>query len=396
MLSKDYKKTVVRCACLLLAGTALQLFTGGVDASFLEYPWGIVLSVNYLYLLVLVSFNKDKWRWTDFFTGRRTYIASLAAMLVLTLIFGLVRQDGRGGVMGALGFTQMKSSWVFNLFLLHFATVVGVQAIDNLRNLKRHKLYVSIMHLAFFAILFAGIFGSGDKIRVRLNAVQGTPINIGTTSDGEKVELPFTIRLKDFSLEEYPPQIHIFANDNLSKEFVAISEKNSKGVLGKWHIECVKYLEMAGRKPGEIAYIPMNHVGATTAVYIKATAANETIEGWISCGSYIFSGSTLALPDGNRLVMPRREVKKYLSETEVISGDEKMAFNIAVNSPATIGAWKIYQSGYDSARGRWGTTSVFEFVKDCWWPVTRVAMWLILVAGILSLLENSIKNKNKK
>ena len=91
MLSRNNKKIVVRCACIFFAGTALQLFTGGVDSSFLAYPWGLLLAVNYLYLLVLISFNKDKWGWTDNFTGRQTYVSSLATMLVLTLLFGLVR-----------------------------------------------------------------------------------------------------------------------------------------------------------------------------------------------------------------------------------------------------------------------------------------------------------------
>ena len=118
--------------------------------------------------------------------------------------------------------------------------------------------------------------------------------------------------------------------------------------------------------------------------------------GWVSCGSFIFAGSTLVLPDGSHLVMPRREVKKYLSLTEFVNGDDKMVYNIAVNAPATIGAWKIYQSGYDSARGRWGTSSVFECVKDSWYPVTHVAMWLILAAGVFALLVNSIKSKNKR
>ena len=397
MLSQEYKKIVVRCACMFFAGTALQLFTGGIDASFLKYPWGLVLAANFLYLLVLISFNKDKWAWTEHFTGCRTYLSSLFAMLLLTLLFGVVPQSGSSeGVLGVLGYTQMTSSWVFNLFLLHFTAVIGVQAIDNLRNIKKHKLHVAIMHIAFFAILFAGVFGSGEKTRVRLKAVQGEPVNMGVTAEGKKVELPFIIKLKDFSLEEYPPQIHIYSNDNLSKEFLSINGNDSEGVLGGWHIDCVEYLDMAGRKPDDSVYVHMNHVGATTAAYIRATSVDETVEGWVSCGSFIFAGSTLVLPDGSHLVMPRREVKKYLSLTEFVNGDDKMVYNIAVNAPATIGAWKIYQSGYDSARGRWGTSSVFECVKDRWYPVTHVAMWLILAAGVFALLVNSIKNKNKR
>ena len=380
---------------MLFAGTALQFFIGRVDASLLAYPWGLVLAANYLYLLVLISFNKEKWKWTHHFTGRATYITSLTAMLALTIIFGLIRQDGASGAMGALGFSQMKSSWIFNIFLLHFTTTVGVKAIDDLRNIKIEKLHTVIMHTAFFIILFAGIFGSGEKQRVRLTAIQGEPTNIGVAENGKKVELPFIIRLKEFSLEEYPPQIHIYTDNSLSKENVTIKEKGSNGTLDKWHIECSEYIEMAGCKPTDSIYKPMNHVGATTAARIKATANGATTEGWISCGSHIFPAATLALHDGNTLVMPRREVKKYLSEIEVTIGDKKREFSIAVNSPATIGAWKIYQSGYDNSRGRWSTTSTFECVKDSWQPITHTAMWLILAAGALALFTNRIKKKRK-
>ncbi|MBR5848155.1 MAG: hypothetical protein IKY69_01650 [Bacteroidaceae bacterium] len=368
---------------------------GAVDASLLAYPLDVVLAANYLYLLVLISFNKEKWKWTEHFTGRATYITSLTAMLVLTIIFGLVRQDGAGGAIGALGLSQMKNSWTFNIFLLHFTSVIGVKAIDDLRNIKRQKLHTAIMHTAFFIVLFAGIFGSGGKQKVHLTAIQGNPVNIGTAENGKKAELPFIIRLKDFSLEEYPPHIHIYADDNLSKEHIIIKEKGDSATLGKWHIECKEYLEMAGCKPGDSLYRSMNHVGATTAIYVRATAGNNTVEGWISCGSHIFPGSALPLPDGQMLAMPRREVKKYLSQVEVSTGDEIKNFDIAVNSPAAIGAWKIYQSGYDNARGRWSTTSTFECVKDSWQPATHTAMWLILAAGVFALFANRTKKKRK-
>ncbi len=393
--SIHYKKTVVRCACILLASAALQLFTGGVDVSFLEYPWGVVLAANYLYLLVLVSFNKDKWRWTEMFTNRQTYIVLLATMLGLTLLFGLIRQDGAGGgIIKLLGFAQMKSSWVFNVFLFYFTTVVGIKAIDDIRNFKKQKLHALIMHVSFFAILFAGIFGSGEKTRVRLKAIQGEPINIGTTNDGKRVELPFVVRLKEFSLEEYPPQVHLLSDDNLSKEKIVLEDDKSRGMLGKWSVECVEYIEMAGQKPGDSVYIPMNHVGATSAARIRATDGDETVEGWVSCGSHIFKAATLLLPDGGAFIMPRREIKKYLSEVEVINDGNKEIFNISVNNPATVGAWKIYQSGYDETRGQWSTISVLECVKDGWYPVAHVAMWLILMAGLFTLLLNR-KSKKK-
>ena len=64
--------------------------------------------------------------------------------------------------------------------------------------------------------------------------------------------------------------------------------------------------------------VTANHVGTTTAVRIKAfhSDTHQIVEGWVSCGSHIFIGCTLSLPDGSELVMPRREAKKYLSEIE--------------------------------------------------------------------------------
>ena len=54
MFLQRYKQLIGRCVLLFLAGTALQLCIGSVDASFLSYPWGLVAAVNYLYLLIIL------------------------------------------------------------------------------------------------------------------------------------------------------------------------------------------------------------------------------------------------------------------------------------------------------------------------------------------------------
>jgi len=133
MLNNRYQPMLKRCVCLFLAGTALQLLFGGINPSFLAYPWGVVLAVNYIYLLILLRTNANKWKWVNHLYDRPAYIASLASVLALTLLFGLIRQDdSSGGWIGALGFTQMSSSWIFNLFLLQFMTSMGMKAIDDI------------------------------------------------------------------------------------------------------------------------------------------------------------------------------------------------------------------------------------------------------------------------
>ena len=396
-MSPHNRQTIARCTCLFVAGAALQFLTGAIDPSFLAYPWGLIAAANYLYLLVIVSFSRDKWRWAEYLHSRPAYISSIVAVLLLTLVFGLVRQDGAtGGLLGMLGFTQMKSAWVFNLFLFDLMTILGLRAVAEIRRFDKRRLPATVIHLSFFVILAAALFGSGDKMRVTVNAVQGEPASRGVTKDGKVVMLPFTLRLKEFTMEEYPPHIHIYSGDNLTKEYVTIESEGQGGRIGAWQIECTSYLEMAGRMPGDSSYVHINHVGATTAVYLKATDGARSAEGWVSCGSHIFPASTLALPDSAMLVMPQREAKKYLSQVVMSDADGEREYDIAVNSPATAGAWKIYQSAYDRTRGKWSTVSVLECVKDGWYAVVHAAMWLAMAVGVTMFFIGNRQRKGGK
>ena len=171
MLSQPYKKMIGRCAVLFSAGTALQFIVGSLTPSFLAYPWGIVLAVNYIYVLVFLYCQADKWKWVKSWYDRPACIVSFASLLVLSLLFGLVRQDAStDGLWGMLGFTEMTSSWIFNFFLVHFMTVMGLKSIDDLWHWKKHSPTVTVFHVAVFVVLVSGIFGSGDKIRVKVVA----------------------------------------------------------------------------------------------------------------------------------------------------------------------------------------------------------------------------------
>ena len=375
-----------RYTLLLAAGMALQLFLGPADPSFLSYPWGLILAVNYLYFIILLRANADRWQWVRRWYDRPAYLSSLVSMLVLTLLFGLIRQDGSiEGLAGALGFTRMARSWIFNLFLLHFTTIMGLKAVDDVWHIRRRRQPNVLIHLSVFVVLASALFGSGDKEKVKVTLALGVPEKMGITQEGKVAELPFILTLKDFSLDEYAPRIHCYKDGTLSPDFVAVDTVGSTGQLGEWHVECLDYLDHAGRTSEDSTYTAMRHVGATTAVLLKASqcATGQSVEGWVSCGSHIFAGNTLSLPDGSELVMPQREVKKYLSQVEVMDNGGVKPFDIAVNHPATIGSWKIYQSGYDSSRGRWSTISVVECVKDGWYILVHMALWMILVAGVL-------------
>ena len=387
-LKWGYKRAFLRCALLFLAGTTLQLAVGDFDNSFLRYPWGLILAINYCYILILISSLKNKWKWLGQLGDGYACISSLASMIVLTIIFGLTRQDSATeGIVGALGFSRMTSSWGFNLLLFYFTTTLGLAVIDDFRHLRKRRVAAVMSHAAVFIILAASMFGSADKQRVMATLPLDKVVDECVTQSGERVQLPFTMSLREFSMEEYPPKLYILdvQTESSSADFLLVESEGDEAEVDSWKIKAVKSVDMAGRMPDEQEYKPMNHVGAAPAVYVVAekSATGEHYEGWVSCGSHIFEPSYLVLGKRYAVAMPRREAKRYLSKV-VVADDEGMHnFDIEVNHPARIGSWRIYQVGYDTSRGRWSTYSVLECVRDGWYSVIHIALWMLLATGVV-------------
>lgn len=370
-----------------MAGVALQLAAGDFNIAWLRYPWSAIVAINYLYLLVLCYAMEDKLPWIKGLRSGYSSVVSLFSLVVMTIIFGLTRQDGSAdGIAGALGFTQMTSSWAFNLLLINFITTLGLSVVDDWRYVRHRKFATVLSHTAVFAALAAAMFGSGDKVRVRLTTYLNAPTYMATDNQGREYELPFVVELREFDIEEYPPKIHLLdaSRNRLSQEYV--SSYDSEGVLGVWSLCIRHYLPMAGCMPQQSEYREMQHTGATHAAYIVARneKSDEVVEGWVSCGSHIFPHSVLPLPDNDFIVMSQPEPKRYLSRIAITTADGQVRYSdVEVNHPLRIGEWMIYQAGYDTQRGRWSDKSVLECVRDGWWQIIHTALWLILAAAVL-------------
>lgn len=401
-LQWGYKRAFLRCALLFAVGAALQMAFGDIDNSFLRYPWGLIIALNYLYLLVLIYVQSDKWPWLKRLYDGYACISALASMVVVTIIFGLTRQDpSTEGLVGLLGFSRMTSSWPFNILLLYFTTTTGLAVVGDLHHWRQRRLAAVLSHLAVFVVLVAGIFGSGDKERVSVTTQVGRTTHIGLNRSGEQVQLPFTITLREFAMDEYPPKLYILSTrtESSSEDFLSVENEGDEATIDGWHIVARQSVDMAGRMPDDEQWQPMTHVGAAPAVYVEArnTLSGERFEGWVSCGSHIFEPSYLMLSGGYAVAMPRREAKRYLSRVEVVDEQSKHhQFNIEVNHPARLGSWHIYQMGYDTQRGRWSEISVLECVRDGWYSAVHIALWMMILSGVVMFATAGGRRLNKK
>lgn len=384
-----YKRAFLRCALLFVVGTTLQLAVGDIDSSLLHYPWGLILAVNYLYLLVVAYAMRNRWRWLRQLGDDKACLSSLAAFGAIVIVFGLTRQDpAREGLVGALGFSRMTSSWPFNLLLFYFMTTLGIRTVSDIHHLRDRRMAAVLTHLGVFVLLVAGTFGSGDTVRCMVTTRVGTPVSIGRDDVGHEVRLPFALTLDDFSIEEYPPKLYLLdtRRESSSREFLSVEADGAEAVIGDWRIRAEHSLDMAGRLPEESDWRAMKHVGAAPAVYASAenTVTGERFSGWVSCGSHIFEPSYLMLDDGMAVAMPRREAKRYLSRVNIMEeGGIRRDVEIEVNHPARVGSWRVYQVGYDTSKGRWSDTSVLECIRDPWYGAAHLALWMLLAAGVV-------------
>ncbi len=401
-LQWGYKRAFMRCLLLFVVGVVLQCVVGDFDNGFLRYPWGLILAVNYLYLLVLLHFQRDKWRWVNRLSDHYASVSALDSMVLMTIIFGLTRQDASTeGLVGLLGFSRMTLSWPFNLLLFYFTTTVGLAVVDDLHHWRQRGLAAMMSHLAVFVVLTCGMFGSADKMRVTVNAHLERPVAEGIDSKGVSQTLPFAITLKEFAMEEYPPKLYLLdtRQESSSEDFLLVEEATSEGEIDGWKLRVERVIDMAGRMPDSDEWREMIHTGAAPAVYLSAThlTTGASYSGWVSCGSHIFEPSYLRLGERYAVAMPRRDAKRYLSRVDVeqMSG-EHQRFDIEVNHPARMGAWRIYQVGYDTARGRWSSVSVLECVKDGWYSAIHIALWLMLSAGVVMFVTAGGRSLSRK
>lgn len=387
-----FKRAFLRCALLFAVGAALQVALGDFDNKFLRYPWGLIFAINYLYLLLLVYVQSAKWKWLQQLYDGYAMISSLASMMVLTIIFGFTRQDAAtAGWVGALGFSRMTSSWVFNLFLLYFNTALGVTVMRDLRHWRKARLAALLSHVVVFVALTAAMFGSADKERVTVDLHLDRMTYMGENQEGEEVELPFALTLKEFQMDEYPAKLYLLdtQTETSSEEFLLVENEGATAEVGGWRLKAKQSIDMAARMPESDEFREMHHVGAVPAVKVEATnvASGEKYEGWVSCGSHIFEPAYLWLGERYAVAMPRREAKRYLSRIEFMDAEgEQWRENIEVNKPAKIGSWRIYQVGYNTQQGRWSTSSVVECVRDGWWRVVQIALWLMLASAVVMFL----------
>ncbi len=294
-----------------------------------------------------------------------------------------------------LRINQIFSSWPFALTILLFLANLGLSLSWRLVPFKVQNLQFILFHAGFWIALSCGIFGAPDLQRLVMKVDEGHESSIAYSMESEApLQLPFSVFLHDFSLEEYPPQLFLFDPrsgqplEELSKATTLVK----KGITASWKgvtVEVLDFIPCALPGNNGIPEAADRTAGIAFAkVRISSNAA--PVEGWISTGSPMLK--PYAMPCGKLLLlMTAGSPKAFLSDVTVHDREGRQTkATLEVNHPITFMGWKLYQMGYDNQAGRWSKYSLIEVIHDPWLPAVYLGFFMIMAGNIL-FFWNGIK-----
>ena len=392
----SYKEGLIIGAGLLVIGALLQITVGGINWNL--FAWPVNLIVLSVYIIVLIAMHLLRKRvylfgWLSHYSAA---VSSLVWVVGMTVVMGLIRQAPSGHASNdILGFSQMISSWSFVLLYLWMATALGLTILRTSFPLKFGRLSFLLNHIGLFIALIAATLGNADMQRLKMTTRMGNAEWRATDDKGKLIELPLAIELKDFTIDEYPPKLMLIDNETggvlpeKSPVHLLLEDGVSEGSLLDWDLFVEQSIPMAASVATEdtLKFTDFHSMGATYAVHLKAVNRKnqQTKEGWVSCGSFLFPYKALRLDSQTSLVMPEREPRRFASDVMVYTKDKQTKEAcIEVNKPLSIAGWKIYQLSYDETKGKWSRMSVFELVRDPWLPIVYTGI-LMMIAGAIGL-----------
>lgn len=404
-----YREGATIAAGLLLTGILLQGSVGKIDWELLSWPVNIILLLVYIIVLAMVSGLSGRiylFRWLGSYAAA---VTSLAAVVVMTVIMGLIRQTGPQTVSGVapwLGFSQMLSAWPFALLFTWLITVLGLTAFRHLYPFRWRNIPFLLNHLGLFVAVVAAVLGNADLQRLKMTTVVGKAEWRAYDEAGQQSELPLAIELQHFTIDEYPPKLMLIDNGTGKvlpegkPEHLLLGSGEQEGQLADWHIRVVRQMAESARVATEdtVKFVAFHSIGATYAVYIEADNRLTGVrrEGWVSCGSFLFPYKALRLDEQVSLVMPEREPQRFASDVKLYTqSGRKLEAVIEVNRPLTVEGWKVYQLSYDESKGKWSDISVFELVRDPWLPLVYSGIWM-LIAGAVWMFVTASKRKEEQ
>ncbi len=399
-----YKESFLVVMELALLGLIFEVLTGGKGAPQLQWPVNAIVGVLIISSVGIIYYKYRKNPVIKWLASVPAAISAISFFAIVSLLLGFIPQDVDSGsrFVNMLGLSHMKNSWLMMVSGLYFLIALGFVTMRRSLPLNRKNIGFLLNHAGLWITIAAGYLGAGDLEKKNLRLVEGNEAtNIAMNMrTGTMDELPFSVQLLDFNIEDYNPKIAIVnaSSGTLVEEegnTIQIIEEGLKTNLLDWEVEILEFMPDAFALIGKDEYVAKDSMGSAPAALVRAThSGSGTVhEGWISCGSFGVMFASLELGNNTILAMTTPEPQKYSSDLVIKDnelGDTEV--RVEVNKPYKHKGWKLYQLSYDERMGKWSQLSVMEAVRDPWLPLVYTGIFMLL-AGAAYIFWTGNKTK---
>lgn len=399
-----YKESFLIVAELMLLGLIIEVLSRGKGFTGIEWPVNAIIGVSIILIIATIHFFYRRNPIVRWLSSVPAAVSAISFFAFLVLLLGFIPQGNPhlSPVVQTLGLYHIKNSWLFVISGLYLLICLGLVTFRRSRSLTKKNIGFILNHAGMWIVLAAGSLGSGDLIRVTAELVEsGAPVNTAISRKMEMKELPFSMELIDFKIDEYAPKLGIV--DVTTGQLVeyegtrTFSAEESKSLLvGPWSVRIDTFYTDAFLD--SLVFRPYVFDGSAPAVLatVHNSLNNQSVSGWISCGSFMVPQIHLQLDQQHILVMLKPEAKKFSSDIVFSHNQQSDTATIEVNKPFMIKGFNIYQLSYDEEMGKWSRVSVVEVVKDPWLSVVYFGIFLLLGgAAYIFWIGNEPKNVEK-
>jgi len=384
-----YKESFLVVLELMLLGFIFEVLSKGRGFPVIQWPANLITGLVLIIIIILTHILFRRHPVIKWLSSIPAAISAISFFTFLVFLLGFIPQGNPHvhPVIRTLGLYHIKNSWVFMISSIYLLTSLGLVILRRSTSLNRRNIGFLLNHGGMWIVLAAAGLGSGDIKRMTIELNEGGEFMSGATDrSGIVHELPFSIKLIDFWIDEYRPKIGIV--DRNTGELVSYNgfiyipaEESSKTEFDKWTIRIERFIENAISDSAR--YISSDEDGAAPAAFVEVRNKmnNDVIEEWLSCGSYLVPAKYIQLDNQNIMVMLNPEAERFVSDVVIDSGKKRDTIAIEVNKPFKIKGYNIYQVSYDSRKGKWSETSILEVNKDPWLTVVYIGIFMLLAGA---------------
>ena len=193
------------CCGWIAVGMLLQLLTGPVRWDMMAWPVNALVLAVLLLCIVLMYLLRKRFRLFRWMASLQAGIPALVTCAMMTVLMGVTRQVPSGHVpTDPIGITAMLSFWPFVLAYVWLTLLVGLVCMTRIFHPSWRNIPFLLNHLGLFLALVAGTLGNADMQRLFLTVQEGKTERLAIDSKHRMHELPMSIELHDFSIEESP------------------------------------------------------------------------------------------------------------------------------------------------------------------------------------------------